>query len=67
MERLGLHQQADLSLAHLRDPDGIFQEIAASVGLNHTGQGRGLLTFDADMDGDRDLLIFNNNQSALVF
>lgn len=52
---------------NLRDPDGIFQEIAASVGLNHTGQGRGLLTFDADMDGDRDLLIFNNNQALSYF
>lgn len=34
-----------------------FTESAAAVGINHFGQGRGLLNFDYDNDGDQDLVL----------
>ena len=42
-------------------PRGVptFTDVAASAGLRHDGQGRGLVHFDLDNDGDQDLLIFN--------
>jgi hypothetical protein len=42
---------------NLRDDGCRFEDAAAAGGITHTAQGRGLLTFDADLDGDRDLLI----------
>ncbi len=38
----------------LNNADGTFTESGFFAGLNHTGQGRGLLLFDADNDGDLD-------------
>ncbi len=40
--------------------DGTFSEIAAAAGLNSAEQGRALVAFDADNDGDQDLAIANN-------
>ncbi len=37
--------------------DGTFEDIAESAGLDHDGQGRGVVAFDADNDGDQDLAI----------
>jgi hypothetical protein len=38
-----------------------FTEISEFVGLVDAGQGRGLLTFDYDRDGDEDLLVVDNS------
>ncbi len=46
---------------------GDFTDITTQVGITHTGQGRGLLTFDADNDGDRDLIINNNAQPITYY
>ena len=46
---------------------GDLTEITSAAGITHTGQGRGLLTFDADNDGDRDLLIANNDQPLTYY
>lgn len=35
-----------------------FDEVAPQVGIEHTGQQRGLLNFDFDNDGDQDVLLF---------
>ncbi len=35
-----------------------FDDLAGACGINHTGQGRGLVTFDYDNDGDQDVVIF---------
>ena len=42
-------------------PDGTpgYVDVAAATGLRHDGQGRGMVRFDLDNDGDQDLLIFN--------
>jgi hypothetical protein len=41
--------------------EAAFAELGASVGLSDNGQGRGLLTFDYDRDGDEDLLVVDNS------
>ena len=47
--------------------DLTFSEISRQVGFNHTHQGRGLVTLDHDNDGDRDILIFNNEGGMSLF
>ncbi len=44
-----------------------FDEIADEVGLDDAGQGRGIVCFDADRDGDLDIVIVNNGDDHLVF
>ena len=44
---------------HNRGADG-FRDVAPEAGLDHRGQGRGLVRFDYDNDGDQDLLIVNS-------
>ncbi len=38
--------------------DLTFDEIAPTCGFSHIGQGRGLVNFDADNDGDQDFVVF---------
>ena len=52
----------------LRNLGGLqFQEIALQVGFAHHGQGRGLIRFDADNDGDQDLVIFSCGEPLAFF
>lgn len=51
----------DQTCVFLNDGAMTFASAAPGCGVTHTGQGRGLVTFDADNDGDQDLLIFTNN------
>ncbi|MCA9286648.1 MAG: VCBS repeat-containing protein [Phycisphaerales bacterium] len=51
----------------INDGSGVFVDAAATCGLWHTLQGRGLLTFDADNDGDRDVLIFAYKDHATFY
>lgn len=44
-----------------------FDEIAQEVGVTNRGQGRGLACFDADRDGDLDIVIVNNSEDHLVY
>lgn len=48
------------------DGAGVFTEVTAQAGITENGQGRGLLTFDYDNDGDLDLLIANNGQQPTL-
>ena len=45
---------------------GVFMEQSAAVGLDDTGQGRGVACFDLERDGDLDILISNNSEEHLV-
>lgn len=47
--------------------DGTFNEQAGASGMTDRGQGRGLACFDADRDGDLDVLVSNNDDRQLVF
>ncbi len=47
--------------------DGTFSEQANPLGVDDTGQGRGLVCFDYDRDGDLDLFIANNQQLPRLY
>ena len=42
-------------------------EVAAAVGLVDHRSGKGLVTFDYDRDGDRDIFVVNNNEDSRLF
>ncbi|NOZ39195.1 MAG: CRTAC1 family protein [Planctomycetes bacterium] len=50
-----------------RNDNGVFTEVAAEEGLTDTGSGKGLLTFDYDLDGDLDLFIVNNGGQPKLY
>lgn len=43
-----------------------FTNVAATVNANHMGEGRGVVAFDYDHDGDLDLFLANNDQQATL-
>jgi hypothetical protein len=47
--------------------DGTFTDVAAELGLIHDGVGRAVVTFDADGDGDHDLLITHSLDAPALF
>ena len=47
--------------------NGTFKEQAQELGLVDTGQGRGIVCFDYDKDGDIDIFIANNDQPPRFF
>jgi hypothetical protein len=49
----------DPSRLFLNNGDGSFREKAIELGINDRGQGRGLVCFDADQDGDIDIFTSN--------
>lgn len=46
---------------------GFFEEKATDVKLINKGQGRGVACFDAERDGDIDIVITNNGQDHVVY
>ena len=44
-----------------------FTNVANQVGMTDTSQGRGLLTFDYDRDGDLDVFIVNNFSAPVLY
>ncbi len=46
--------------------DGTFNEVAVSIGLDDTEQGRGVGCFDFDRDGDIDILLVNATAPHLI-
>jgi enediyne biosynthesis protein E4 len=51
----------------LNQGNGHFTESSAATGLNHFGQGRGMLNFDYDRDGDEDVVIIANNEPVQLW
>ena len=49
-----------------RNDDGVFSEVSADAGVIDTRQGRGLIVFDYDKDGDQDVFIANNADGPLL-
>jgi hypothetical protein len=47
--------------------DGTFTEQAIASGITYKGQGRGLLNFDYDNDGDQDVVFFSNNEPIVLY
>ena len=44
-----------------------FREVGEVVGITNDGQGRGLVCFDSDGDGDQDVIIMNNSEDHIVY
>jgi len=61
--------QFDFDPAHMfiSNGDKTFTDEAVELGINDTGQGRAILCFDNDRDGDLDILINNSNGPSRYF
>jgi hypothetical protein len=46
---------------------GVFTDISTASGVTDTGQGRGLLHFDYDKDGDLDVYIANHGAQGILY
>lgn len=49
------------------DGTGVFTEVSTFSGFLATGEGRGLVTFDFDRDGDHDLFVVNHAGGAALY
>ena len=49
------------------DGNGNMTPAQEELGLANTGNGRGLIVFDADNDGDMDMLVINNYDSPIFY
>ncbi len=58
---------ADPTRLFMSNGNGTFTEKAFDLGLIETGQGRGIVCFDYDKDGDIDMFIANNDQPPSLF
>ncbi|MEM1182373.1 MAG: CRTAC1 family protein [Acidobacteriota bacterium] len=59
--------QMDPSRFFLSNGDGTFTETSVAVGIDDTRQGRGVVCFDYDRDGDVDIYIANNSDQARLY
>jgi len=59
--------QNDPSRLFISNGDGTFTERSVELGLVDQGQGRGIVCFDYDRDGDLDIFVANNQQSPGLF
>lgn len=57
----------DPSRLFMSNGDGTFAERASELGIDHTGQGRGVVCADYDDDGRVDLLISNHGAGPTVY
>ncbi|MDT8397805.1 MAG: CRTAC1 family protein [Pseudomonadales bacterium] len=59
--------EADRSRLFISNQDGSFSERSVELGLVDQGQGRGVVCFDHDGDGDVDIFVANNGQSPRLY
>jgi len=57
----------DPSQLYISDKNGSFLERSFELELNDQGQGRGIVCFDYDRDGDIDIFVANNRQAPALF
>lgn len=57
----------DLSRLFMADGDGTFTEMSAELGIVDRDQGRGVVCFDGDQDGDIDIFVANNEDTPSLF
>lgn len=57
----------DASRLFISDQQGGFRERAVELGIADNKQGRGLVCFDYDRDGDVDIFVANNEQAPLLY
>ncbi len=66
-EELGKDFREDAVRFFYSQGDGTFEERAADFGLDDTGQGRGVACFDAERDGDIDIVVTNASANHIVY
>ena len=57
----------DPSRLFMANGDGTFREVSAALGIDHTGQGRGVVCADYDGNGRVDIFIANHNAAPTVY
>ena len=57
----------DPSRLYVANGDGTFTEQALARGIDDTGQGRGVVCFDLERDGDVDIFVANNSEAPRLF
>ena len=57
----------DPSRLFVNNGDGTFTEYSEPLGIVDRGMGRGVVCFDGDQDGDIDIVIANNNDTATLY
>ncbi len=57
----------EMAKVWVQNTDGTFSEVAEETGFDHTQYGLGLLTFDADNDGDMDVLMTSFNDDLQFY
>jgi hypothetical protein len=63
---LGDYPNDDTTLRR-NNGDGTFSDVTTGSGITDTGQGRGLLTLDYDVDGDLDVVVVNNVGPPILY
>jgi ASPIC and UnbV/Domain of unknown function (DUF6851)/FG-GAP-like repeat len=58
---------ADQSVLFVGNGDGTFTERAAELGVADTDEGRGVVAFDYDADGDLDLFVHNSEAPGRLY
>jgi hypothetical protein len=59
--------EQDPSRLFINDREGHFVEQSALLGIDDRKQGRGIVCFDYDRDGDLDIFVANNEQKPLLY
>ncbi len=57
----------DTSRLFIANPDGTFKEMSFELGMQDGKQGRGIVCFDADKDGDIDVFTTNSLDNPTLF
>jgi enediyne biosynthesis protein E4 len=59
--------RSDTTRLFRNDGDGTFTDVAAAAGVDDRGDGRGLLVFDYDDDGDEDLFVVQHEGAPRLY
>ncbi len=62
-----LSYTGEASRLWLSNGDNTFSEVSRAVGFEHVADGRGLLNFDYDNDGDQDIVVTAVNDSLQLY
>ena len=57
----------DPSRLFIAQGDGTFEEMSVELGIDDQRQGRGVVCFDGDKDGDIDIFVANNSQIPALY
>ena len=50
-----------------RNDEGVLTDVSSSFGIDDAGEGKGLLLFDYDRDGDEDVFVANTGEPPILY